>query len=67
MSVIINDGDYINKTEFIYKKLIIVLSQCHNNYSVSLSISDGKLLIKFKSRNKVNLKNSIYSIRIKID
>jgi hypothetical protein len=64
--VIANDGDYVNKTEFIYKKSICILWQCHNNYLVSLSISDDKLIIKLKPRNKADIKNSIYSIRIKI-
>ena len=64
--VIINDGEFINKTEFLYGKSLCILRQCHNNYSVSLSISDDKLIIKLKPRNKADIKNSIYSIRIKI-
>jgi hypothetical protein len=65
--VIINEGLFINKTEFLYGKSICILQQCGNNYSVSLSISDDKLLIiKLKPRNKADIKNSIYSIRIKI-
>jgi hypothetical protein len=64
--VIINDGEFINKTEFFYKKSICILWQCGNNYSVSLSIPDDKLIIKLKPRNKADIKNSIYSIRIKI-
>jgi hypothetical protein len=63
--VIINDGEFINKTEFLYGKSICILWQCHNNYSVSLSISDDTLIIKLKPRNKADIKNSIYSIRIK--
>jgi hypothetical protein len=64
--VIINEGEFINKTEFIYGKSICILQQYHNNYSVSLSISGDKLIIKLKPRNKADIKNSIYSIRIKI-
>jgi hypothetical protein len=64
--VIINEGEFINKTEFLYGKSIAILYQRYIEYTVSLSISDDKLLIKLKPRNKVDLKNSIYSIRIKI-
>ncbi len=64
--VIINEGLFINKTEFLYGKSICILQQCHNNYSVSLSISGDKLIIKLKPRNKADIKNSIYLIRIKI-
>ena len=60
--VIINEGEFINKTEFLYKKSICILWQCHNNYSVSLSISGDKLIIKLKP----DIKNSIYLLRIKI-
>jgi hypothetical protein len=64
--VIINEGLFINKTEFLYGKSICILQQCHNNYPVSLSISGDKLIIKLKPRNKADIKNSIYLIRIKI-
>ncbi len=66
LSVIINEGEFINKTEFLYGKSICILSQCHNKYSVLLSMSDSKLLIKLKSRKKVDLKSSIYAIRVKL-
>ena len=59
--VIINEGEF-NKIEFLYKKSICILQQCHNNYSVSLSISGDKLIIKLKP----DIKNSIYLLRIKI-
>jgi hypothetical protein len=64
--VIINEGLFINKTEFLYGKSICILQQCHNNYPVSLSISGDKLIIKLKPRNKADIKNGIYLIRIKI-
>jgi hypothetical protein len=64
--VIINEGLFINKTEFLYGKSICILQQCHNNYPVSLSISGDKLIIKLKPRNKADIKSSIYLIRIKI-
>jgi hypothetical protein len=64
--VIINEGEFINKTEFLYGKSILILYQRYIEYTVSLSISDDKLLIKLKPRNKADIKNSIYSIRIKI-
>ncbi len=64
--VIINEGEFINKTEFLYGKSILILYQYYNEYSVSLSISDDKLIIKLKPRNKADINNSIYSIRIKI-
>jgi hypothetical protein len=38
ISVIINEGEFINKTEFFYKKSITAFRQCYIKYSVSLSI-----------------------------
>jgi hypothetical protein len=68
MLVIINDGEFVNITHFIYKKSIRTLGQFTNcsKFLVSLSMSYGKLLIKFKSRNNVDMKNAIHSVRVKI-
>jgi hypothetical protein len=65
LSVIINEGEFINKTEFLYGKSICILSQCHNKYSVSLSMHSDKLMIKLNSKYDVDLKN-INTIRIKL-
>jgi hypothetical protein len=65
LSVIINEGEFINKTEFLYGKSICILSQCYNKYSVSLSIHSDKLMIKLNSKYDVDLKN-INTIRIKL-
>ena len=67
MFIIINNGDYINETEFIYKNSISIISQyCNQFYVNQLSFSDSKLMIKLKSENKIDLKNTIDSLRVKI-